>query len=275
MKIGRFIPEAAIAIVSVSLPMLILVPVLNGRSVKAVRGAWTETLYEGPAPYGLVAAIAALLFLGAILAIWRGHKLTFASTVCLLCFTATLSLWWRSSSGVETIVVDVRSKAAPKDAQASLDFESSCGGVLLCRSDVRKAGTSLSADGPLRLSWRRVSGSRYPARDKERPGDAQRCFAWNWGGFALLKKDQANARIESHFRGAVVPYWCITLPWLLVPGCWLLRLALRFRRRALGLCARCGYDLRGSSSRCPECGTVRKWRICRTRANQTSEGETV
>lgn len=53
---------------------------------------------------------------------------------------------------------------------------------------------------------------------------------------------------------AVVPHWflvMLAIPW---PVC-LLRNRLRHHyRRKHGLCLGCGYDLRASTERCPECG---------------------
>ena len=40
-----------------------------------------------------------------------------------------------------------------------------------------------------------------------------------------------------------------------VPTLWLHSFRRRHQRHALGLCLTCGYDLRASSERCPECGT--------------------
>jgi hypothetical protein len=56
-----------------------------------------------------------------------------------------------------------------------------------------------------------------------------------------------------------VPYWMLIVPLLILPAAWLggAMRDRRCRRRArLGLCANCGYDLRGSTVNCPECGSV-------------------
>jgi hypothetical protein len=53
---------------------------------------------------------------------------------------------------------------------------------------------------------------------------------------------------------AVVPFWLPTAALGLLPA-W--RLARRGRRRLPGACQSCGYDLRASPGRCPECGAVR------------------
>jgi hypothetical protein len=57
----------------------------------------------------------------------------------------------------------------------------------------------------------------------------------------------------------LVPYWMILAPLLILPAAQL-RASVRDqrsrRRTRRGLCGHCGYDLRGSRDRCPECGAL-------------------
>ncbi len=52
-----------------------------------------------------------------------------------------------------------------------------------------------------------------------------------------------------------VPFW-LPLSFAVVPPLWwLIQRWERVRRRNSGLCRECGYDIRASRERCPECGT--------------------
>ena len=53
----------------------------------------------------------------------------------------------------------------------------------------------------------------------------------------------------------VVPYWAVTLVFALVPAARAMTLVRNARRRHRRLCVSCGYDLRATPDRWPECGT--------------------
>ena len=56
-------------------------------------------------------------------------------------------------------------------------------------------------------------------------------------------------------RVLILPLWIPTVLFGILPTIALVRIRRRRRRRKLGLCVKCGYDLRGSANRCPECNT--------------------
>ena len=57
-------------------------------------------------------------------------------------------------------------------------------------------------------------------------------------------------------RGVTVPDWSVVAATAVLP-CWrLVRRARAVRPREPGLCPACGYDVRATPERCPECGHV-------------------
>jgi hypothetical protein len=72
--------------------------------------------------------------------------------------------------------------------------------------------------------------------------------------------DFANRPVPSGPAGAsdlivMVPYWFLALLSAVLPVACIVQRIRRALRPPPGHCQRCGYDLRASTDRCPECGT--------------------
>lgn len=80
-----------------------------------------------------------------------------------------------------------------------------------------------------------------------------------WGGFGVTVADLPPDRMAPNIRQVTAPHWFLALAFAALPVWWGFRRtkALRLARRSSrGLCPSCGYDLRASAERCPECGVV-------------------
>ena len=68
-------------------------------------------------------------------------------------------------------------------------------------------------------------------------------------GWPRLRRNQYGIHVQ-------IPYWLVTVVLFALPAGRLSAWGRQFRRRRRGLCTVCGYDVRASPDRCPECGTA-------------------
>ena len=74
-------------------------------------------------------------------------------------------------------------------------------------------------------------------------------------GFAVANGTASPVAVS--ITGVLVPNWFLLALSVLAPSRWVTLHRGRWRRQRLaaaGLCRRCGYDLRATTDRCPECG---------------------
>jgi hypothetical protein len=162
---------------------------------------------------------------------------TILSALSLLLFVAVVVLWVRS--------YDPGDFVRYYDPPSAYSFESSRGlfritwGDLVAHYDSPTAGWDISL-------WS--------------PEDVHYTFVADLGsgtlmGFGYEKRRFDTAEVQSVLTA---PYWALAVASGIIPlvGTWRWLFNRRqVRRRAAGQCPSCGYDLRATPERCPECGS--------------------
>jgi hypothetical protein len=175
----------------------------------------------------------------------RGRLFTIISALSLLLCLATLALWVRSY----WVNDDLQYLRQP--SSASFGMQGNCGELVLSVFQF----PSYAIDGV----W---TYDEYVSAAEQRfsqPGEGDPAI-WVLGfGFDYRPQDVIPASF------IFFPHWSLAILLAILPAIHL-RAILRARRRnRIGLCRNCGYDLRATPDRCPECGTVPN---CRQEAHQ-------
>jgi hypothetical protein len=188
------------------------------------------------------------------------------TVLSLVLCVATVGLWvrsyWRSDALVRVIHnADHRLSPGEQFIVRSKGVCSARGhfGALSSNIVMEGPGVSLFADASARYDRNFRPGWRY---DGDAP-DGHISSAMMRGsrfGFKIERSRQKQAApprlssIASDDRIVMVPCWLVVLVTGLLP----VRFAYKVARAHAppGLCRKCGYDLRATPDRCPECGTI-------------------
>jgi hypothetical protein len=164
----------------------------------------------------------------------------------LMCLAATV-LWVRSYWSSDSII---------REGPAETLVGSESGQLVLNRSYPGEAGRA-TAPG-----WRFQT---FPTPEREEFVYTNgRQFRYRALGFEIASyRPIPHTMWASGIPFTSVRYWTAGVPhWFAVgvlalpPALWLRRRQRRRHARRAGLCASCGYDLRASPGRCPECGAA-------------------
>jgi hypothetical protein len=165
----------------------------------------------------------------------------------LLCVTAAM-LWVRSYFAADVLLRTV----GRENTTYTIGYIKSGRGTLYAqRLNYPEARDEGALAGP--RGWRRQSAalSASEVQDVDAP------LAWMDGGYRLGRYGYGCLKGASIPQSRLAfPHWALLAVTLPLPATRLVRLGIKRSRARAGRCRMCGYDLRATPDRCPECGTA-------------------
>lgn len=178
------------------------------------------------------------------------HRLfTFASALSLLLFLATTVLWVRSrfADDWREVTYGFGTPGRPREIAFQVDS---------CRDGLDIFVSSEATSDPeesFRLDpsgWESSGYFGMPASESFSPLPRRSCL-----GLKVYRKTTNSALTRALLFTALLPHWLLVFGSAALPASMFVRRRRRIRRRQMGRCPTCNYDLRASVDRCPECGT--------------------
>ena len=186
---------------------------------------------------------------------YRRRLFNFLAILSLLCCLATVALWVRSYWRA-----DAYWQRKPGE-MADQYF-----GIRVMPGRVVFFSLRSPPDPSNQLKdWARHPPVQLPSyaywADKDRPFDSRWLKRSRFLGFGFSRydntRDYASSGVEVVTLSNVwFPHWFPALLFAILPTIRLVKILRTRRRHRAGLCPTCGYDLRATPERCPECGHV-------------------
>ena len=167
------------------------------------------------------------------LAIFRRRTFTALSVLSLLLCVATLTLWPLSYTRFDGVYY------TSDTLWCAVENVPACVQLLTNPVSLPKGGIP---------TFEHISSS---SRNPRTPSVWEQFWpvARRFYGFGYLEIER--------LRCVSVPHWSLALLFAILPALHLRAFIRSRRRHRIGHCPRCGYDLRATPERCPECGTER------------------
>jgi hypothetical protein len=172
------------------------------------------------------------------------------TAISLLLFVVTMILWVRSYWVSDHLSLSPR-------RGVHYDISSRPGLILISRSTLTGRTSDIYSDALDRGPGWSFDSSAAPKTPVSPFTPEGSHAAWQWLGFDHLAYVQSGPSYGLRtFRRIIFPMWSVALASALPVLQPLVGIVRKKRRRAAGACPVCGYDLRATPERCPECGTI-------------------